>query len=228
MGPAMTILFALFLQPQAGQVKAADATPQALLTKVQGYYDATRDLHARFEQTIESGIGGRPRKASGEVWLKKPGRMRWDYQKPEKKLMVADGKTLWVYEEEDAQAFRQDLAGSTLPVQVSFLVGEGKLTDEFEPSLVTLEGVGGPGDRLLKLVPKTATTAYRYLVFAVDPASGMVKETVIYDQQGGKNHLVFSAVEQNKGVPDAKFKFSPPAGVKVLTSPRSAAPPRSP
>ena len=42
------------------------------------------------------------------MWLKKPGRMRWDYEKPEKKLMVSDGSTLWVYEPEDEQAATQN------------------------------------------------------------------------------------------------------------------------
>src|SRR4051812_2727587 len=92
---------------------AAPADPGAkdVVAKVQKYYDATRDLHARFDQTLESGVGGRPKKAAGEVWLKKPGKMRWDYAKPEddKKLMVSDGATLWVYEADDQQAYRQDM-----------------------------------------------------------------------------------------------------------------------
>src|SRR4051794_35442159 len=95
-----------------GGVARAAPDPQVLLAKVQKFYDATRDLHAHFEQTLTSAIGS-PKKASGEVWLKKPGRMRWDYSKPEKKLMVADGQILWVYEPEDAQAFKQDLRSSS-------------------------------------------------------------------------------------------------------------------
>src|SRR5262245_16265560 len=148
----LAIFVALFRTPSPPPSVDAAAT----LAKVQKFYDSTKDLHARFEQTLESGIGGK-KKASGEVWLKKPGRMRWDYTRPEKKLMLADGQTLWVYEPEDEQAFKQDLKSSTLPVSVTFLLGQGKLADEFDVQAVTPPGVGGPGQVVLKLVPKLAT-----------------------------------------------------------------------
>ena len=152
--------------------------------------------------------------------LKKPGKMRWDYVKPEKKLMIADGQTLWVYEPEDEQAFKQDLRGSTLPAQVSFLVGQAKLADEFDATVVHPAGVGQPGDVLLKLVPRTASASYRYLLFVVEPKTGQVRQTVIYDQQGGTNRLTFSGVETNRGVDDGKFRFTPPAGTKILSGSR--------
>jgi outer membrane lipoprotein carrier protein len=189
----------------------------AVVARVQKYYDATRDLKARFEQQIESPSRA-PSKASGEVWLKKPGKMRWDYARPEKKLMVSDGATLWVYEPEDEQAYKQDLKGNALPAQVSFLLGEGKLDKEFDASVTKLDGI--PAEAVaLKLVPKTGTAAYRYLVFVVDGKSGQVKETLIYDQQGGTNRLSFVDVQQNKGVSDDKFKFAPPAGTHILKPP---------
>jgi outer membrane lipoprotein carrier protein len=204
---------------------AGDPDVAPLVSRIQKFYDSTRDLHAKFDQVLETDMGSK-KKASGELWLKKAGKMRWDYSKPEKKLMVSDGQTLWVYEPEDAQAFKQDLRSSTLPLSVSFLFGQGKLTDEFSISVAHPEGVGQPGDVVLKLVPKAATTAYRYLVFVVDPKTGMVRETLIHLQEGGTNHLTFSNVETNKGVEDAKFKFAPPSGTKILrASPPGAAPP---
>ena len=191
-----------------------------LVARIQKFYDSSRDLHAHFEQVLESGIGAK-KKASGDVWLKKPGKMRWDYAKPERKLMLSDGQTLWVYEPEDEQAFKQDLRSSTLPLSVSFLLGQGKLSEEFAISIVRQEGVGQPGDVVLKLVPKVATAAYRYLLFVVDPKSGMVRATIIYDQQGGTNHLSFTGVETNRGVDDGKFRFSPPQGTKILSGGRT-------
>src|SRR6185295_13512984 len=86
---------------------------------VQRYYDGAKDLHARFEQQLTTAMGTKKR-AAGELWFKKPGRMRWDYSKPEKKMMIADGQTLWVYEPEDEQAFKQELKSSNLPDSVAF------------------------------------------------------------------------------------------------------------
>ena len=205
--------------PAAGpSAESADPPVKPLVSKIQKFYDSTRDLHAHFDQVLESGIGGK-KKASGEVWLKKPGKMRWDYAKPEKKLMLSDGQTLWVYEPEDEQAFKQDLRSSTLPASVSFLFGQGRLAEEFTITVDHPKDLAQSGEVVLKLVPKVATASYRYLHFVVDPKSGLVRETVIYDQQGGTNTLSFNGVETNRGVADSRFKFAPPAGTKIL-SPR--------
>lgn len=190
----------------------------AVTVRMQKFYESTASLHARFEQELQSSLGGK-RRASGEVWLKKPGRMRWEYEKPEKKLMVADGSALWVYEPEDQQAFRQSLKASSLPSSVTFLFGTGKLGEEFTITIEhpkPEEKIGGPDDVVLKLVPIKPTTQYHHLVFVVDGKSGMVKETFVYDQQGGTNHMTFRNVETNKSVADAKFVFTPPAGTTIL------------
>ena len=201
--------------PVAVPVPVADATQTA--EQVQRYYDAAKELHAHFDQTVMTAMGTKKR-ASGDVWLKKPGRMRWDYAKPEKKLMVADGQTLWVYEPEDEQAFKQDLRGTNLPDSVAFLLGEGRLRDQFEPSIEKSppDGVAQPGEVVLRLAPKHATAAYRSLLFIVEPKSGAVNGTVVFDQQGGESRIRFSGIETNKPIEDARFKFTPPAGTRVL------------
>jgi outer membrane lipoprotein carrier protein len=201
--------------------QAQEKKPEAAATvvaRVQKYYDATRDLRAKFEQQLDSPSRA-PSKASGDVWLKKPGKMRWDYATPEKKVMVSDGSTLWVYVPEDEQAYKQDLKGNALPAQVSFLLGEGKLDKEFDASLTKVEGLAAD-EIALKMVPKLGTTAYRYLVFIVDDKTGQVRRTIIYGQDGSTNRLSFLEVQQNKGVDDGKFKFSPPAGTHILKPPQ--------
>lgn len=204
------------LAAQAQEKKADSAA--TVVARVQKYYDTTRDLRAKFEQQLESPSRA-PSKASGEVWLKKPGKMRWDYATPDKKLMVSDGATLWVYQPDDEQAYRQELHGSALPAQVSFLLGEGRLDKEFDASTTQVQGLA-PDELALKLVPKTGTAAYRYLVFVVDGKTGQVRRTIIYGQDGSINRLSFVDVQQNKGVEDGKFKFSPPAGTHILKPPQ--------
>ncbi len=218
---ALLTVFSTFLAPAAAAAPVAAAGKpdaaqvKALVGKVQHFYDSTKDLKAHFDQQIESSIGS-VKKASGDVWLKKGGKMRWDYSKPEKKLMVADGQTLWVYEPEDQQAFKQDLRGSTMPLSVSVLIGEAKLAAEFDITATELAGIAD-GEAALQLAPKAPTTAYHHLVFVVDAATGQVKQTIIFDHQGGKNRMSFSAFELNKGVDDHRFKFSPPSGTKIIS-----------
>jgi outer membrane lipoprotein carrier protein len=192
-----------------------DATE--LTTAVQRYYDGAKDLHTRFEQTLTTAMGSKKR-ASGELWLKKPGRMRWEYVKPEKKIMVADGQVLWVYEPEDEQAFKQDLKSSNLPDSVSFLLGEGRLKDQFDVSVEKAPpaGLAQASEVVLRLVPRRASSAYKSLLFVVEPKSGAVTATVVFDQQGGQSQLRFTGTESNKGVEDGKFKFSPPSGTRII------------
>jgi outer membrane lipoprotein carrier protein len=211
----LLIVAALTAVAQAQEKKPESAA--TVVARVQKYYDATKDLRAKFDQQLESPSRA-PSQASGEVWLKKPGKMRWDYAKPDKNLIVSDGATMWFYDVEDEQAYKQDLKSSTLPAQVSFLLGEGKLDKEFDASLTKIDGLA-PGEVALKMVPKVGTTAYRYLVFVVDDKSGQVKKTIIYGQDGSTNKLSFADVQQNKGVEDGKFKFAPPAGTHILKPP---------
>ena len=204
----------------AGGATASAAADRPVLTRVvdsiQKVYENTGNLKARFAQTLTSAMG--KRQASGVLRLKKPGKMRWDYEKPEKKLFVTDGAMLWMYEPEDEQAFRQPLNSSQLPAQVSFLFGKGRLSDEFDITYLDGQAFGQAGDLVLKLVPKKATAQYKHLVFVVDPKTFMVKETVLYDQQGGTNHIVFSAIETNlkTDIDDSRFSFTPPPNTKII------------
>lgn len=187
-----------------------------VVSRLQQVYEKTQSLKARFNQVLSGPMGKRT--ASGGVSLKKPGKMRWDYEKPEKKLFLSDGTTLWMYEPEDEQAFRQPLNSSQLPAQVSFLFGRGKLLDEFTITYLDGQNLGQAGDFVLKLVPKTPTTQYRYLVFVVHPTTYLVKETLLYDQQGGSNDIIFTNVEQNPktGVDDSRFSFTPPPNTRIV------------
>src|SRR4051812_46494950 len=72
---------------EAAKPSATPADPgRDAADRIQHFYESTASLHARFDQELDAAMGGK-KKASGEVWLKKPGRMRWEYELPEKKLM---------------------------------------------------------------------------------------------------------------------------------------------
>ncbi len=216
MPPFLALVFAVSFAAPGGEAPAPPSAA-ALTAGIQRYYDAAKDLHARFEQVLTTAMGVK-KKASGELWLKKPGRMRWDYAKPEKKLMVADGQTLWVYEPEDEQAFRQELKSSNLPDSVSFLLGDGRLADHFDAKVEPAPppDLAQPGEVVLRLTPKRASSAYRSLLFVTDPKTGAVNGTVVYDQQGGESRLRFSQLETNRGLDDGKFRFTPPAGTRIV------------
>ena len=217
----MTHALALFvLTALAGD--APVATPPARLAvlavveRVQKKYDGAADFRASFNQTLTNATFKRRSSSTGEVLLKKPGRMRWNYKTPETKTYVSDGDVLWLYEPEDKQAFKQELKGSQLPAALAFLTGKGKLADEFDIALAKDPPVGTSRDYVLALSPRQPQAQVKSLLFVVDPDSFFVRETFIVDAQGNTNDILFTDVKINVRLPESTFHFTPPAGVRVV------------
>ena len=178
---------------------------------------AAADFRARFTQTLTSAAMGRKTNSAGEVMFKKPGRMRWDYEKPDKSSYVTDGGVLWLYEPDDKQAFKQELKTSQLPAALAFLTGKGKLATEFDITLRRQDRrTAAAGDYVLSLSPKTPQAQVKTILFVVDPRTFDVRESVITDAQGNVNDLVFADIRVNTRVPDAAVQVHAPAGTRVI------------
>ena len=220
LGPLVSLLMAMAQAPAAAPpppaAGGARLDVKAVVAEVQKRYDGAADFRARFTQTMTSSAMGRKTNSAGEVMFKKPGRMRWDYEKPDKSSYVTDGAVLWLYEPDDKQAFKQKLESSQLPAALSFLTGKGKLATEFDIVFAGKSPYGSPGDYLLSLSPKAPQAQIKSILFVVDPRTFDVRESVITDGQGNVNDLVFADIRVNTRVPDALFKFTPPAGTRVI------------
>jgi outer membrane lipoprotein carrier protein len=189
----------------------------AVVAKVQKRYDEAADFKARFTQTLTSTAMKRTTNSSGQVTFKKPGRMRWDYEKPDKSSYITDGGVLWLYEPDDKQAFKQDLKASQLPAALAFLMGKGKLASEFDITFGPDRGAPGAAKNyVLSLAPKTPQAQVKSILFVVDPHDWFVRQSEIVDGQGNTNVIVFSDVVMNSKVPEALFHFTPPAGTRVI------------
>jgi len=218
---SVALVFVVALAAGPGAAPAPSGAPGrlalgAVVEKVQKRYDSAADFRAHFSQTLTNPTFKRKSTSSGEVLLKKPGRMRWNYQKPEPKMYLADGELLWLYEPEDKQAFKQDLKASQLPAALAFLTGKGKLADEFDIAFAPQSPYGTPRDYVLSLRPKQAQPQVKEMTFVVDPDTFQVRETVIVDGQGNVNDMVFSDIKVGTGLPDSTFRWTPPAGVRVI------------
>lgn len=197
------------------------ATPaEALLEKVQRYYDATKDFTADFNQLYTRVALSRTSESSGTVTIKKPGMMRWEYKKPAEKLFVADGKELYVYEPEEQQVvIDSNFKTAELSTSISFLWGEGKLNDAFTATLSAAEKYEAPKDAsVLELVPKKDAT-YTKLVLVLDPKSNQVTESILFETAGNTNRFKFKNIRINSGVKDDQFKFTPPKDVAIIRRP---------
>lgn len=135
----MKALLVALLLGVASPALAGDATLVPALNemalRVQQTYDQTRDLTARFTQESTSAALGRAQTAEGRVSLRKPGKMRWDYEgkggKPGQ-VLVSDGRTLWIYNPDDKSVIKSEIGGALERTPLAFLMGLGELTRDFE------------------------------------------------------------------------------------------------
>ena len=119
---------------QTGKSASPSLTEPSLseiVNAVQERYQRTTSFRATFEQEAYNKSLGRTRTANGRVSIVRPGKMRWQYVKPDKRLIVSDGQTLWLYFPENNQVMVGDATRQSGFVRV-FLAGDGKLGEDFE------------------------------------------------------------------------------------------------
>jgi outer membrane lipoprotein carrier protein len=187
-----------------------------VVRKLQTRYDTTKDFTADFTQAVEAATLGKALESSGQVFFKRPGRMRWEFLEPEKQTIVADGQTLWVYQPEHNQVLKTPFrAAFQSATPVSFLFGVGELSKDFDPSLVTSPGAG---IIRLKLVPKQEREI-GVLVLDVDPQTYDIAAAEVTDPLGNVTRLKFSNLKRDVGLADSKFAFTTPPGTDVVEPP---------
>src|SRR5262249_31771286 len=144
---------------------------------------------------------GKTQKSDGKVWVKKPGKMRWDYYEKKKKngkdviettkTFISNGTYLYVIEHQNKQVTEKNLQKNMLPVAVTFLYGKGDLKKDFTAQIDTSGKYGSKDDIVLALTPKAQTTQYKTLYLVVDKNNYRVKESVIVDPSNNVNDFRF-------------------------------------
>ena len=71
--------------------------PEQIIEGVQDKYEKLNDMSAAFVQESRIATLGRSRSREGEIFFRKPGRMRWEYAAPDEQLLLSDGETFWFY-----------------------------------------------------------------------------------------------------------------------------------
>jgi len=203
---------------QHGTVRAATPVDD-VVERVQATCVRTQDLSARFQQTATNRTLGQVQEASGLFLAKRPGMMRWAYEKPEARLFVTDGKTLWAYSPSEKQVVVQGVAdalASRLPL--SFLAGNCILATDFDIALVEHAGTRGlPTTRILDLKPKRPEAGIVRMLLEVTTKGHTVDKTTLFDAYGNTTAITLTHLKLNTGLDDQQFRFAPPPGVTVVT-----------
>ncbi|HEY7410941.1 MAG TPA: outer membrane lipoprotein carrier protein LolA [Vicinamibacteria bacterium] len=204
---ALAALGAALLAPPA---PAQEAAAEARARRIEARHRRSTDLVARFTQTYRSGMLGRELVETGTLSVKPPGRMLWQYEKPEKKTFVADGSTFYFYVPADRQVIVRQQAGEHgLPALL--LSGRSDILREFA---VTAELAPGGRERL-RLVPRRDDPEVQ-VVFLEADEQDRIRGIEVVDTQGNRSRFRFDDVRENVGLKDALFRFKVPAGVEVV------------
>src|SRR5262245_21246620 len=142
------------------------SSPIELAAALQKKYDAVSTFSADFTHQHEGGPLKRKMVEQGSVQVKKPGRMRWDYKSPEKKLFVSDCTAIYFHDIPNNQVTVSQMPqGDDVSSAALFLLGKGDLVRDFTPSFGT---GGGPDTYVLHLVPTREQADYDWLELTVD------------------------------------------------------------
>ncbi len=203
-------------KPAATEAPAKKLKASALLARVQAFYDGTTDMQAAFKQTYRHQVYGTKTVTKGQLSLKKPGRMVWDYEgKADPDFYVTD-ETLWVVEHDTRQVVSQNVSNnSSLSGAMKFLFGGQKLIQDFwvrNASQKLHKRFGIPGHQAIELKPKKKNPHFKTLLLIVDKSSGRVDSFVIRNQDNSINHFVLTDIKLNVGLGDEAFAYKVPSG----------------
>ena len=171
---------------------------------------------AKFVQNIKSSTGENISDTKGEVIIHRPNRFYWKSVRPDPILVVADGKYLWTYDIDLAQATKQQLNNALKDTPASLLAGS---LDKFEKNFMV--EYAKPGEcknshgRCFLLKPKQKETSFKNILVGFN--DHQIDEVRMSDPLGQNVKTIFSDVQLNQKAIDPKlFQFTPPKNVDVI------------
>jgi outer membrane lipoprotein carrier protein len=200
----------------AASVAAISASDVHVIAQaVDNRYNRLQTLQAEFTETYRG--AGLERTESGSLWLKKPGKMRWEYRSPKEKLFLSDGKDAWFYLPADRQVRRTPARKlDDLRSPLGLLLGKTKLEKELQglslaPDITPLV----PGDTVLRGVPKAMADRVHEVILEITPDSQILR-IQIEEVDSSVTEYRFSEQKENVAIADQRFRFAPPVGVEVI------------
>jgi len=185
---------------------AADSLAR-MLKGVEDRYNHTETLEVAFAETYT--MKGQKRTEKGELYLRKPGRTRWEYTSPAGKLFGSDGKFTYAYFPDENRFEKSSLRVSEdMKAPLAFLLGKLKFTDEFRDFRTEPDGPS----TFITGVPKSDKVPYKEVTFLVDP-NFTIRWLNVKGQDGSQLDFAFNAEKRNVPIADSMFKFKAPLGV---------------
>jgi outer membrane lipoprotein carrier protein len=203
--------FAVYVSLIGIPLLAADPDLKTILKAVENRYNHARTLQVQFTETY-SGQGRPKQNESGQLTLRKPGRMRWDYSTPAGKLFLSDGKNVYLYTP-DAKRVERMLLKETddMRAPLAFLLGKLDFGREFRDIQMTSES----GDYLIIANAKSDKLPYDHIEMRITPGFE-IRKLIVNGQDSSVLTYQFEGEKLNPAVEDRLFKFQMPPGATMV------------
>jgi outer membrane lipoprotein carrier protein len=210
-------LAVIILSTLATVTAAGGQTLDDVVRDVEATYARMTDLRADFAQTAFNKSLNQNIPAQGAVFLKKGGKLRWEYKEPTPQEIVSDGKKLWVYTPALNQVNVGEAPEALAGPAGSFLAGLGRLRAEFTVRFLNpAQPRDAEGNWVLDLTPRQPLPTLARLVLALDARTWEIRRAVVYDQFENTVTMRFTKVAINSSLPDRLFTFEVPKGVATV------------
>lgn len=194
----------------AASLAAAPVNVMQLLAGVERRYNRVTTLTAQFEETY-SAPGRARQQEAGTLYLRKPGRMRWDYSQPPGKQFITDGKFFYLYSPASQRAQKRPMKDSAdLHAPLGFLLGRIDFARDFSRFESRPEGE----NTWVKAVPERKDLAYTHIEMLVTPR-WEIQVLRVYGQDRSTLEFRFQGERMNPPLESRLFVFTPPPGVPV-------------
>lgn len=213
-------IFAFLLLLSSASAHAQDPVLTQVIKNVQERYEQTNDLEASFIQEATIKSVNQTVTETGVVYFKKPQRMLWDYHTPSQKKLVINPEKAWLYVPEDNLVYVQDaqkILSSKMTVR--FMMGVGKLQDDFQISFAGPNKIDANGYYDLCLLPRSKELGIEKLFMKVHKDTFFIMNFSFADMYGNTTKLTFSDMKTNMNLSDSIFTFTPPPGVNLYHVP---------
>ncbi len=174
------------------------------------YFAGLDSFQSQFVQTVTDSDGQQVQRSEGTVWIRKPGRFRWDYRTPYRQLIVADGERLWTYDEDLEQATVKHVDEALSSTPAMLMSGFRPLSDvmSWRPSN------GGNGERWFDLHPKEPDAAVEKVRIAFKNDQLSIIE--VTDGFGNNTRIQFSQIKRNQAIDQKLFRLELPPDTDII------------
>ncbi len=215
------VMILAFVGPASSGLRAptpqtpARADLSAIIRGLEARYQAAKSLKATFLQRRSEGKRVHEIEA-GTVYFQRPGRMRWEYESPETKLFVSDGKWVWFYVPADRTVTRAKVKeAEDARVPLAFLTGKARLGRFCRRVELADAHVLAPQDFALRCLPKSAGAGFHEAIVEVTPEYALAR-IMVREAGDIETEFRFANWQENLAVPEALFHFQAPPGVAIV------------